>query len=86
MVVFLSLCGNRHLQQIRCRLDGCRSGDSELAKILLRATIRQQGADPKKLTIHADRGSSMFALLLPFTFLRSHRSVGQVEIHLGVGL
>lgn len=32
---------------------------SELAKILLRATIRQQGADPKKLTIHADRGSSM---------------------------
>ena len=32
---------------------------SELAKMLLRATIRQQGADPKKLTIHADRGSSM---------------------------
>src|SRR5664279_1668312 len=32
---------------------------SELAKVLLRATIRQQGADPKKLTIHADRGSSM---------------------------
>ncbi len=32
---------------------------SALAKLLLRATIRQQGADPKKLTIHADRGSSM---------------------------
>jgi len=32
---------------------------SELAKLLLDTTIRQQGADPKKLTIHADRGSSM---------------------------
>ena len=32
---------------------------SELARILLKATIEQQRADPMKLTIHADRGSSM---------------------------
>jgi putative transposase len=32
---------------------------SELARILLQRTIEQQGADPQKLTIHADRGSSM---------------------------
>lgn len=32
---------------------------SELAKILLETTIREQGADPTKLTIHSDRGSSM---------------------------
>jgi putative transposase len=32
---------------------------SELAKLLLASTIREQGADPAKLTIHADRGSSM---------------------------
>jgi putative transposase len=32
---------------------------SELAKLLLESTIREQGADPAKLTIHADRGSSM---------------------------
>jgi len=32
---------------------------SELARLLLEATIKEQGADPAKLTIHADRGSSM---------------------------
>ena len=32
---------------------------SELARLLLAKTIEQQGADPAKLTIHADRGSSM---------------------------
>ena len=32
---------------------------SELAKLLLATTIKQQGADPTKLTIHSDRGSSM---------------------------
>jgi putative transposase len=32
---------------------------SALAKVLLKNTIREQGADPTKLTIHADRGSSM---------------------------
>jgi putative transposase len=32
---------------------------SKLAKILLRTTIKEQGADPKQLTIHSDRGSSM---------------------------
>jgi putative transposase len=32
---------------------------SELAKLLLKATIRAQEADPKRLTIHSDRGSSM---------------------------
>ena len=32
---------------------------SALAKVLLASTIREQGADPAKLTIHADRGSSM---------------------------
>jgi putative transposase len=32
---------------------------SEVARVLLATTIDQQGADPKKLTIHADRGSSM---------------------------
>ncbi len=32
---------------------------SELAKVLLATTIKQQGADPTKLTVHADRGSSM---------------------------
>jgi putative transposase len=32
---------------------------SELARILLKTTIEQQQADPTKLTIHADRGSSM---------------------------
>jgi putative transposase len=32
---------------------------SVLAKLLLQSTIREQGADPTKLTIHADRGSSM---------------------------
>ncbi len=32
---------------------------SELARILLKTTIEQQRADPTKLTIHADRGSSM---------------------------
>ncbi len=30
-----------------------------LAKLLLETTIREQGADPKTLTIHSDRGSSM---------------------------
>jgi putative transposase len=32
---------------------------SALAKVLLKTTIREQGADPTTLTIHADRGSSM---------------------------
>jgi putative transposase len=32
---------------------------SALAKVLLKTTIREQGVDPAKLTIHADRGSSM---------------------------
>jgi putative transposase len=32
---------------------------SALAKLLLETTIREQGADPTTLTIHADRGSSM---------------------------
>jgi len=32
---------------------------SALAEVLLKTTIREQGADPRKLTIHADRGSSM---------------------------
>jgi putative transposase len=32
---------------------------SVLAKLLLKTTIREQGADPTKLIIHADRGSSM---------------------------
>jgi putative transposase len=32
---------------------------SALAKLLLKTTIREQGCDPTKLTIHADRGSSM---------------------------
>src|SRR5664279_865072 len=32
---------------------------SALAKVLLKTTIRDQRADPTKLTIHADRGSSM---------------------------
>jgi len=32
---------------------------SELARILLAETIAKEGADPKKLTIHADNGSSM---------------------------
>jgi putative transposase len=32
---------------------------SVLAKLLLQTTIWEQGADPTKLTIHADRGSSM---------------------------
>ncbi len=32
---------------------------SELARLLLEKTIRQQGADPSKLTVHSDRGSSM---------------------------
>jgi putative transposase len=32
---------------------------SALARVLLRQTIKQQQADPSKLTIHADRGSSM---------------------------
>lgn len=32
---------------------------SELARILLAETIRKEGADPTKLTIHADNGSSM---------------------------
>jgi putative transposase len=32
---------------------------SELAKLLLKTTIEEQGADPTKLTIHSDRGSSM---------------------------
>jgi putative transposase len=32
---------------------------SDLARILLRETIRKQGVDPRKLIVHADRGSSM---------------------------
>ncbi len=32
---------------------------SALARVLLKQTIKQQHADPTKLTIHADRGSSM---------------------------
>jgi putative transposase len=32
---------------------------SELAKVLLRETIEREGVDRSKLTIHADRGSSM---------------------------
>ena len=32
---------------------------SELARILLAETIRKEGADPARLTIHADNGSSM---------------------------
>src|SRR5674476_320338 len=32
---------------------------SELAKKLISETIRNQETDPKRLTIHADRGSSM---------------------------
>jgi putative transposase len=32
---------------------------SELAKLLLKTTMEEQGADPLKLTVHADRGSSM---------------------------
>jgi putative transposase len=32
---------------------------SELAKLLINSTIRKEGVDTTKLTIHADRGSSM---------------------------
>jgi len=32
---------------------------SELARILLEETIRKEGMDPRNLTIHSDRGSSM---------------------------
>jgi putative transposase len=32
---------------------------SELARILLEETIRKEGMDPTKVTVHADRGSSM---------------------------
>ena len=32
---------------------------SELARILLSETIRKEGVDPKKLTVHSDNGSSM---------------------------
>lgn len=32
---------------------------SELARMLLAETIRKEGVDPRKLTVHADRGSSM---------------------------
>jgi putative transposase len=32
---------------------------SELAKILIRETVEREGVDRSKLTIHADRGSSM---------------------------
>jgi putative transposase len=32
---------------------------SELARVLLKTTVEEQGADPTKLTVHADRGSSM---------------------------
>jgi putative transposase len=32
---------------------------SELAKLLLKTTIEEQGADPATLTVHSDRGSSM---------------------------
>jgi putative transposase len=32
---------------------------SALARVLLKTTITEQGADPTKLTVHADRGSSM---------------------------
>jgi putative transposase len=32
---------------------------SELARILLAETIRKEGMDPSKLTVHSDRGSSM---------------------------
>ena len=41
---------------------------SELAKLLLETTIRQQGADPTKLTIHSDRGSSMTSKPVAFMF------------------
>jgi putative transposase len=32
---------------------------SQLARILLADTIRKEGMDPTKLTVHSDRGSSM---------------------------
>lgn len=39
---------------------------SELAKMLFAETIRREGVDPTKLTIHADRGSSMKSKPLAF--------------------
>ena len=39
---------------------------SELARLLLQTTIEQQAADPKRLTIHSDRGSSMTSKLVAF--------------------
>jgi putative transposase len=39
---------------------------SELAKLLLATTIEQQHADPKTLTIHSDRGSSMMSKPVAF--------------------
>ncbi len=41
---------------------------SELACTLLKETIEQQNADPAKLTIHADRGSSMTSKPVAFLF------------------
>ena len=40
---------------------------SALARILLKQTIEQQHADPRQLTIHADRGSSMTSKPVAFT-------------------
>jgi putative transposase len=39
---------------------------SVLTKLLLKTTIREQGADPTKPIIHADRGSSMTSKLVAF--------------------
>ena len=50
---------------------------SGLAKVLLATTINQQGADPTKLTIHADRGSSMKSTPVAFT----PANLGATESH-----
>src|ERR1700722_1336531 len=57
--VLLSLRGHRHLQPERCRLDDRRPRKRIAGQALAERDDCPAGADPKTLTIHADRGSSM---------------------------
>jgi len=57
--LLLSLRDPRRVQPLRRRLDGAHRESNTLAQRLIAETYKRQAIEPKQLTIHADRGSSM---------------------------
>ena len=65
--LLLPLRGDRHLQQVRDRVDAGTCRNAHLAKVLISEAVAKQGIAEGQLSLHMDRGSPMHAK--PFAFL-----------------